>query len=112
MATAGQQGAQHQDAGTHLADEVVGGLCGGDLRRLQQQRTPAGAAVNLLDLSAQAFQQVGHGLDVGKARDRIQAQLVTRQQASRHQGQGRVLGAADGDFALQRAAALDFDAVH
>ena len=49
------------------------------------------------------LQQLGHGADIGQARDIGQGQGIGRQQGRRHQFEGGILGAADGDFPRQAA---------
>ena len=56
--------------------------------------------------------QLRHGDDVGEQRHVGQHQALVGQHAGRHQRQGRVLGAADRDVAVQRLAAADADPVH
>ena len=50
--------------------------------------------------------------DIGKPRHVSQGEALGGEQAGDHERQGRVLGAADGDVALQDAAAADANLVH
>jgi hypothetical protein len=116
VADAGQKRPEDEDAGTHAPDQVVGGQRAGDPARRQLQH-PAGVpglggvAVHV-DLDAVLLQQVRHGGDVAQMRQVRERQRLVGQQAGRHQWQGRVLGAADADLALEGLAADDPDLVH
>ena len=100
FAVAGQQGGQHLKRGAHFAHHVVGGegrSDGGGVEGISVTRTDA-LPRRVGDANAEAFEQVGHGAHIGQARDIGQDQGISRQQRRRHQLEGRILGAADGDF--------------
>ena len=61
----------------------------------------AGAQRRRATVTPKLLQQVGHGPHIGQARHIGQDQRLGRQQRRRHQFQGGILGAADGDFARQ-----------
>jgi len=98
FAAARQQRTQHEDAGPHLADKVIGRGCVGNLPRRQLQHVAAMRVIDPradADLHAHRAQQIGHGGDVGQMRHVRQRQRLVGQDAGGHDRQGRVLGAAD-----------------
>ena len=100
LAVAGQEGGQHLKRGAHFSHHVVGGKAGGEVGGVEGISV-AGAdagARRVGNADAEALQQLGHGADIGQARDIGQDQGISRQQRGRHQLEGRILGAADGDF--------------
>ncbi len=94
LAAAGEQRAEHQDGGAHLAHDVVRRLGMGDRAAERQHASVLGGAFHG---DAVLRQQAAHGGDVGKLRHVFQHQPVIGQHAGGHQRQGGVLGAADGD---------------
>ncbi len=69
-------------------------------------------ALQLGDLDAQTPEQHPEKAGVGQARHVGQPQGLVGEQAGGHQLDGRVLGAADGDLAVQPRAAGDDNTVH
>ena len=114
LAHAGDQRPQDLEARPHLADHVVGGEDAGDVPGLKAHGVALAelAGQGHLDIDPESGQQLGHGPDVRQPRHVGQGQGFGRQQRRRHQLQGGILGAADGDFPFQRVAAADPDAVH
>ncbi|MCY1538693.1 hypothetical protein D9M68_742460 [compost metagenome] len=97
FAEARQQRTQHQDRSPHGLDQVVGGFQLVDLVGLQRDRAVRGA----LGAHAHAAQQAQHGGGVVQMRHVAEGQGVCGQQAGAQDRQGRVLGAGNGDFAVQ-----------
>ena len=104
-----QQRAEHQDGGTHLAHDVVRRLGAGD-RAADRQGAPILA--DRIDRDAMAAQQGHHRVDIRQMRHVGQHQALFGEQAAGEQGQRGVFRAADGDGAVERAAAADANAVH
>jgi hypothetical protein len=107
LAAARDERAEHEDAGAHLADDVVGRLGVG--HGAAEAERAVGA---VLDGDAVLGEQRAHGRDVGEAGHVLQHEALVGEQARDHERQRRVLGAADGNGALERPAASDADAVH
>ena len=116
IAEAGQQRTQHQHRGAHLAHQIIGRGGIGDIGRRQLQHPTGMAAIGSLTVERQhdavLGQQIGHGGDIHQMRQIGQAQGLVGQQTGGHEGQGGVLGPADGNDAPQRGAADDADLVH
>ena len=74
--------------------------------------SPSAAPCVTLDSDAEAFEQFGHGPHIGQPRHIGEDERLGRQQRRRHQLQGGILGAADGDFARQAGAAANANPVH
>ncbi|MNN20313.1 hypothetical protein D3C81_1335880 [compost metagenome] len=68
--------------------------------------------MTLSHLDAELLEQLAEETGVGQAWHIGQQQGLIRQDRSRHQLDGRILGAADLDLAVQAVAAVDDDAVH
>ena len=111
LARAGQQRPQDVERGPHLTNQIIGGEGRGQLGRVEQGLLTVGA-VALRHLDPELAQQLPQELGVGQARHVGQQQGLIRQDRSRHQLDGRILGAADLDLAVQAVAAVDDDAVH
>jgi len=116
FAAAGQQRAQHQHRGAHLAHQIIGGRGVGDGLGVELEHAarmpPVGGLAVQDHLDTVLSQQVGHGGDVGQMRQIGEIERLVGQQAGRHQRQRRVLGATDGDGALERRTADDSDLIH
>jgi hypothetical protein len=118
---AGQQRPQYQQAGAHLAHQVVGRRGVADLAG-DEVHQPAAVAVGAgeqaarrrlqVDRRAVLAQQARHRPDVGQVRQVAQAEAVFGQQAGRHQRQRRVLRPTDRDYAVEGSAPADADSVH
>src|SRR5690606_29069726 len=104
LAAAGEQRAEHDDGGAQPLDQLVAGL-GVDLvgHVDDELAGPQGAA------GTDVPEDVRHPLDVGDGRDVGDAVTARGQQRGGHQLEHRVLGAADGDGALQRSRGTDGD---
>jgi hypothetical protein len=116
-AAAGEQRAQHPEAGTHAADQLVGRGGVDDVARRQVERLPhvrRGIGALAVDgvVEAVVAQDAGQQVDVGEVGNVLEGEPVGGQQAGDHQRQGGVLGAGNGDLALERLAAGDGDTVH
>ena len=107
FAKARQQRPQHQHGRAHGLDQFVGRFELVDLVCLQDD----GFAI-LLGAHTHQAQQLEHGVGVVQRRHVGQAHRVGREQTGAENGQGRVLGAGDDDFALEPAAAGDAQLVH
>ena len=99
LATARHQRPQHQDAGPHLAHQIVGRGGAGDLPGGHLQYM-AGAGIAHADLHPMLHQQLHQRGDIGQERQVGERQCLVGQQARRYQGERRVLRAADADRAL------------
>ncbi|CFN67231.1 Uncharacterised protein [Bordetella pertussis] len=108
LAEAGQQRAQHQDRGAHGLDQLVRRFQVVDLVGLQGDGAVAGA----FGAHAHAAQQAQRGRGVVQLRHIAQHERLGGEQAGAQDGQGRVLGARDGDFPTQGRAAGDAQFVH
>ncbi|MNY03740.1 hypothetical protein D3C86_1363760 [compost metagenome] len=111
LARAGQQRPQDVERGPHLANQIIGGEGRGQFGRVEQGLL-AVSAVALRHLDAELLQQLAEESGVRQTRHIGQQQGLIRQDRSRHQLDGRILGAADLDLAVQAVAAVDDDAVH
>ena len=103
---ASQQRAEHHDRRTDALDEVV--------RRLGVQlggHVDDQPVIGTRHGHAHGFEQFAHERYVGDVGHVGQHVLPLRQQARRHQLEHAVLGAADADFAVERAAALRHERV-
>jgi len=105
------QRAQHIERRAHLPNLVIWGVGADDLRRVQPRLRPGGTG-RFDDLGAQTAQQFAQKARVGQARHVGEDERLVGEQSGRHQFEGRILGAADGDLSLQRRAADDGDLVH
>ena len=103
-----QQRRQHQNAGAHAADEVVGRLRALGSGRVQHQHS-AGTVVGD---HAELAHQREHGGDVGHARNIAQLQRFGAEQRRGNLRQRRVLRAADLDRAFNASAAANDQPVH
>ncbi len=107
FAAAGEEGAEDQDGGAHLADDVVGRLGVGD-----RAAEAEGAVAGGFGGDAVAGEQGGHGFDVGEFGDVGQAEAFLGEEAGGEQREGGVFGAADGEHAVEWASAANSDPVH
>ena len=114
MAFARQKRTQHEKARAHLAHDVVIGGGAGKRGGTKRQRAAfaKARAPHIGCLDAEPAQQLRHEGDVGQPRHIAERQRLAREQACGHQRQRRVLGAADGNFALQPGAASYANAIH
>ena len=114
FAHARHQRRQHLERGAHLAHHVIAGedrrdLVGGEAHGVAFAKA---TGQRHLHLDPEADQQLGHGAHIGQAGHIGQGQGLRRQQRRRHQLQGGILGAANGDFPLEGVAAADANSVH
>ena len=110
LAEARQQRAQHEDRRAHRLHQVVGGF--GVIQRAGIDHHlvgPIGAALGGRAHAAQQLQRGGHVLQL---RHVGQRHRISRQQRGAQLGQRSVLGAGNGDLALEGAAAADEEFVH
>ena len=117
LAAAGEQRAEHPEAGPHAADHFIGRHRIDDVARREVERLadvlggPGTLAVDR-EVDAVIAQDAGKQIDVGEIGDVLQRQPVRGQQAGNHQGQGGVLGAGDRNCTVEPLAAGDLDAIH
>ncbi len=117
LAAAGEQRAEHPEAGPHAADHFIGRHRIDDVARREVERLadvlggPGTLAVDR-EVDAVIAQDAGEQIDVGEIGDVLQRQPVRGQQAGNHQGQGGVLGAGDRNCTVEPLAAGDLDAIH
>ena len=108
LAALGQQRPQHADAGPHRFDDVVAGLARRfvlnlDIQRAVQRRARRFAGLRRLmaiDVAAQLADELGHRIDVAKARDALEGGFALGHEARGHDRQRAVLAAADFDRCL------------
>ena len=105
-AQAGQERPQAQDRGAHGADQVVGGL------GLEVAGLEIDLPFRVFGRAAQKLQQLQGGADVAQVRHVGQAHLAVDEDGGQQDGQGGVLGAADGHGALEGGAAFYDEFVH
>ena len=107
LAAAGEQRAEHPEARAHAADHLVGrrgvdDVAGGEMEGLADVLGRAGALAVDGEVDAVVAQDAREQVDVGEVGDVLERQPVCGQQAGDHQRQGGVLGAGDGDRAVER----------
>jgi len=116
FAAARDQRTQHQHRGAHLAHQIVGCRGVGDTRGLEFEHAADMAAARCVPVqrhgNAELGQEMGHGGDVGEMGQVRQHQRFVGEQAGGHQRERRVLGATDGNRALERDAARDANTIH
>ena len=101
---------QNVERGPHLTDQVVGRERADDLAGMQNGLF-AIVACPLDDLGAKTLQQARQEARIGQPRHVGKSQRFVGKQAGRHQLDGGILGAADGDLTMQPRAAGDGDAI-
>ena len=112
-AVLGQQRAQHQDRGAHGLDQFVGRHMLVDAARIDGDRTAPGQRAFVdADARAQFAQQLHRGDHVVQVRHVGDFHRRIGQQGGAQDRQHRVLGAGDGDFAVEGIAAGDYDFLH
>ena len=108
MAEAGQQRSERQHRGAHGLDQFVRGFGRVQRAGIQVQQT----IFSTFGLHPHVADQLEHGGHVLEARHIAQRHRLGGQQAGAQLGEGRVLGARNGDLALQAAAAANQEFVH
>ena len=112
-----QQRSDHPEAGTHPRHQFIGRRGVDDIGGMKGHAlayAPVFAAPAAMhgDIDAVIFKDALELLDVGQARHVLQHQRLIAQQRSNHQRQGGVLGAGNGDFAIEFVATDQTDTVH
>src|SRR5690606_23358535 len=113
-AEASQKRPQHENGGTHLSHQIIGGAKGLYLvcLNLEHHALLFGFGRNFPQLHTQRLEKPAHGGDVGQARKIAEAQLFARQESCSQKGERGVLRATDLDVAAQRPSAADQYSVH
>ena len=103
-----EQGPEHQNRCAHGLHELIGGEIFLDRRGIDLD------AHFLVDghRDAHAPEQLDHGGDVLQMRHVRYGHRPVRQQATRQNGQGRILRAGDANLALERDAAVNLQFIH
>ena len=112
-----EQRGDHPEAGAHLRDQLVGGRGVDDGARVEANRLAgqlglAGSLAGDGDVETMIAEDAGEQRDVGETRHVGERQNILGEEARDHQGQRRVLGAGNGNDAVERLAACDLDPIH
>ena len=109
-AAAGQEEPEDDDRGPHPLEQLVGAR--GHQLALRRGGHAHIPVVEALHPRPDGAQHLGHGVDVGDARDVGEHRAALGQQAGRHQLERRILRTACTDGAPERAVGLDHDLIH
>jgi hypothetical protein len=114
LARTGEQRAEHQDRGAHLADDVIGGDGRGQPAGSRSHDPAEIVRAGAFDRSrgAELVEQMAEAVDIGEPRQVAQRQRLIGQQRAGHQRKRGILGAGNGDFSGQAVSAADEDTVH
>jgi hypothetical protein len=104
-----QQRTQHQHRSAHGLDQLIGRF---GLQRIGRPKTHATALAVRLRLNAHIVQQQAHGGHIAQTRHVGQRHRFGGEQGGTQLGQGRVLGAGYGHFAIEGATTGDAQFVH
>src|SRR5206468_5689555 len=101
------QRTEHVNAGAHGAHQVIGGL---DL--VHVGGVDLTSVVLEINARPELLQYLGHGSGVRELRYIAQSMDTGCQQRRRHDGESRILGAADLDPAAELPATSDYERIH
>ena len=108
LSETGKQRSQHENAGAHGFDELVRRFGVGDVAGIHRDLVVAGEG----GFGTHGVQDFDEGVHVAQARHVINDGFASDEQGGSENGQDGVLGAANGDFAVQRFAAAYFQLFH
>ena len=103
---AAEEGTQHADGGSHLADDLVGGL-GPDLLGADLDD-----AAGPLHLGAELAEDGEHVMDVAQVGDAVDDAFLLGEEGGREDREGGVLGTSDADIAFEAAASVNEYLIH
>jgi len=103
---------QNQEARPHLAHDVVIGGRAGEIGGAKPIASAQRRFLRPFHAGTEMTEQIGHEGHIGQLGHVAQRQRRIGKQARGHQRQGRVLGAADRDFALETGPTSNSYSVH